>query len=410
MFRLVLAGLIPALCTVSGAAQSATSITEAEFLALLDSTHPAWVESAEELGVARARARDVALWPNPELDVLHKDLDQATQETEWSLAWQLPHLGRRSRVDARERAAGAAELRLQQTRLELRLELREVYARWALAEARRLRLESQAQRVEGLARREAARAERGETSGLERDRLQLLASQLRSRVAVAAVEARAARGLAAGWFPSLAPEVDPELPNLPKPPALLPEETAASEHPRVRAAQEEVTAATLERRAAGYQLKSPELAVGWQRVEDEITSISGPTIGLTWSLPLFDRGQVERARADARLSAARARLERARSHLQAGRDAARDNLGRLVAAARAAEAAVSDHRRMLDGAEAAFRQGEGGLTDLLETHRAVTEAQLTVLELYEQALAAERTLQRVSASVQGSQPSITPDS
>jgi outer membrane protein TolC len=65
---------------------------------------------------------------------------------------------------------------------------------------------------------------------------------------------------------------------------------------------------------------------------------------------------------------------------------------------------------MLDGAEAAFRQGEGSLTDLLETHRAVTEAQLSVLGLYEQALAAERALQRASASAQTSEPSITPDS
>ena len=54
-----------------------------------------------------------------------------------------------------------------------------------------------------------------------------------------------------------------------------------------------------------------------------------------------------------------------------------------------------------DGAEAAFRQGEAGLTDLLETHRSVTEAELAVLDLHEAALAAHRELERLAASGEG---------
>ena len=53
---------------------------------------------------------------------------------------------------------------------------------------------------------------------------------------------------------------------------------------------------------------------------------------------------------------------------------------------------------MLDGAEAAFRQGETGVTDLLETHRSVTEAELAMLDLHEAALAAHRELERLAAS------------
>ncbi len=53
---------------------------------------------------------------------------------------------------------------------------------------------------------------------------------------------------------------------------------------------------------------------------------------------------------------------------------------------------------MLDGVEAAFRLGESELTDLLETHRSVLEAELIVLELHAAALAAHRDLERLVGS------------
>ena len=53
--------------------------------------------------------------------------------------------------------------------------------------------------------------------------------------------------------------------------------------------------------------------------------------------------------------------------------------------------------------EAAFRLGESSVTDLLETHRSATEAELAALDLYEAALAAARELERLD----GSSPSAT---
>ncbi len=402
MHRIALAGLLPALLAVPVAAQI---VTEAEFLSALDDAHPAVVESAEALALARARVVAVSTLENPVLGVVREDPDGTVEQMDWMLSWQLPATGRRPRIAAREEAAGAAAARLEQRLLSLRLTMQQIYADWALASARHQRLAAQAERVEALAGREGLRAERGEASGLEARRLELAAAGLRTRVALAAASAEQARTRAAGWSPALPPDARPVLPALPAAPE------PGEGHPLVRAAERDLAAATLERQAAGRYVSSPQVSLGWQRQEAGPESIDGPVVGLAWSVPVFARGRAEKAASEARVSAARARLEGVRRQLESARAGTRTSFLRLAEAHGAAEAALGGNQRMLDGTEAAFRHGEASLTDLLETYRSVTESELAVLDLLEAAQAAHRELGRVAGQADPSDdlPHLTPE-
>lgn len=392
MHRFALAGLLPVVFALAVGAQDAPIVTEAEFLAALDASHPAVADSAEDLALARARVVEASTLDNPTVGVVREDPEGPLGQTDVLFSWQLPHRARRSRIEAREEAALSATESFSQRLRELRLEMREVYAEWALAAAREERLAAQEERVEALSERESARAERGESSGLEANRLALAAEALYARVALAAAARERAHIAAARWVPEMPENARPAMPPLPAAPDL------AGDHPLVRAAMAELAAARLEREAAGRFLASPEVSVGWQRQKSGEATLDGPLLGIAWSVPLFDRQQAEKAAAEAQIAGARARLELARRQIDSSRTAARVSFERLVRSLDTARSAFAETERMLDGAEAAFRLGEASLTDLLDTHRSVTEGALAVLDLQEAALAAHRELQRLAAS------------
>lgn len=395
MHRFTLIGLLGGFLAVAGAAQDGPVVTEAQFLSVLDETHPAVRESAEAVAVAEARLLASRTFDNPVVEAIREDPAGPIGQTDILVSWQIPGVERRPEIEAREGEIGAARRLLAYDLLGYRLAMREAYAGWAVAAARRQRLSTQAERVESLARREAVRAERGEASGLEVRRLRLAAATLRSRVALAAGGSERAKAEAAAWHPGLPPDARPTLPELPATPTLEGADT------RVRAAEAELAAAELAELATRPIVGSPEVTVGWRRQDLTPGAVDGPIFGVAWSVPLFDRRQAARQSAGAGLEAARARLELAERESAAARTAASTNFSRLADALAEAREELGATERMLDGAEAAFRQGEAGLTDLLETHRSVTEAELAVLDLHEAALAAYRELERLAASREG---------
>ncbi len=395
MHRFILIGLLGGFFAATGAAQDRPVVTEAEFLSVLDETHPAVRESAGAVGLAEARLLAARTLDNPVVEAVREDPGGPIGQTDVLVSWKIPGAERGPEIRAREGEIGAARRGLAHELLGYRLAMGEAYAGWAVAAARRQRLLTQAERVESLAQREATRAERGEASGLEVRRLRLAAATLRSRVALADTASERAKAEAAAWHPGLPPDARPVLPELPDAPSLDGADT------RVRAAEAELAAAELAELATRPIVASPEVTLGWQEQDIGLGSVDGPILGVAWSVPLFDRRQAARQSAGAGLEAARARLELAERESTAARNAARSNFARLAAALAEAREELAATERMLDGAEAAFRQGEAGLTDLLETHRSVTEAELAVLDLHEAALAAHRELERLATSREG---------
>ena len=392
MHRYTLIGLLVGLFAAAGGTQNPPVFTEAEFLSILDEAHPAVRASAEALARAEARVLASRTFSNPVLGTVREDPSGPIGQTDVLVSWQLPGTARRPEIEAREGKVEAARRGLAHQLLGHRLAMKEAYAGWAVAAARRPRLAAQAERVESLARREAARAESGEASGLEARRLQLAAATLRSRVALADVASEEARAAAAAWHPGLPAGAQPVLPELSGAPPL---DGADS---WVRAAEADVAAAELAEIATRRIVGSPEVTLGWRRQDLTPGAVDGPIFGFAWSVPLFDRRQAARMTAGAGIEAARARLEVAERGSTASRTAAANNFARLGAAFADAREELAGSDGMLDGVEEAFRLGETGVTDLLETHRSVTEAALAVLDLHEAALGAHRELERLAGS------------
>jgi outer membrane protein, heavy metal efflux system len=387
MVRIFVAGILAAL--VAPAAGGQTIITESDYLSVLDGSHPAVVAAAEELAIARSNLVAASTFDNPSIGFVREDPSGDASQTDAMISWQLPDFGRRLEIEAREKEVAAAQARLAHERAALRVSMRETYADWALASARADRLYSQRLRLEELARREARRAESGEVSGLEARRLFLAASSLGAQHAIASAAEEAMRARVRRWSSSVPADAKPRLPATPA----LPE--SAGGHPLVLAAEADLAAALAAEGAAKRFLRAPELMAGWQRQDGGPDSVEGPLYGINWSMPLFGRNQAGRSAAAARVEAARARLDQKRREVESSRQGALAAYRRLAEQIEAIGPALEGNDRMLEGAEAAFLLGEASLTDLLETHRSVTEAEMALLELRESALAASRELERL---------------
>lgn len=386
-----LAALVAALSAVPAALGQSPPVTEAELFAAAGEDHPALAALREEVGAARAAALAAASLADPVLGVEREDPGGAAEQVDLTLAWQPPGPDRGLRRDAAEHGIAAAEARLRAERLAVHVGLHQVFADWALAQARADRLTEHARGLADLARRERARADRGESSGLEARRLELAASEARSRVALAEADLAAARGAVAAWIPALGDDARPELPALPPVPDALPERP-----PRVEALAEELAAARLSRRAASRIVGWPELTAGWQRQDFDAGSAEGPILGFSWPLPLLDRNRAERSLTTAREQAAEARYEAAVIRLDAERDGALAAYRRLEAGAGEAREATAGNAAMLAGALAAFEHGEASVTDLLETLRSALDAEGSALDVHAAALAAFRRLEEAA--------------
>ncbi len=395
MFRLIWIGLVlfatgPELSRAAAGASAgpAPIVTEEEFLRALDTSHPEVRATDRAIAEARSGQVGAATLENPVLGVFREDPSGAAEQIDWTLSWQLPQPERGLRIRAHEQEIAAAEARRRLALAELREGLREVYAAWALASARRQVIAAQAQRLEALASRQGHRAELGETAGLEARRLRLAVARLRTRIAIADDARAEAEAHARATNPDLAAGAVPVLPS-------LPETAPATEDPALlQAARAEREAALLQQRASRRSLRAPELTVGWQRQETDLDSLDGPILGLQWSLPLFDRRRAEQIAAEARLEGAESRLEISRNEVRSQRSSIATRYRALRDAVAAAESSRQDAGTVLDGIEAAFRHGETSLTDLLETVRSIAELELAHLDLYATALAAHRSLER----------------
>lgn len=405
MHRFAVAGLIPVLFTaVTGAQPPPSVITEAEFLSALDEDHPAVLALQRQVADAEAEVLAASTLANPHLGVVSEDPSGPVRQLDVLLSWELPRPSRGPDIHAAEREADAAEARLSEDVLELRLTMRRIYAEWAISTTRSERLAAQANRVTDLADRERSRAEKGETSGLEAHQLTLAAAGLRARLALAEAEAMASRAAARAWRPAIDDDAIPVLPPL---------HTATDpvgSHPREEAALAELDAAELENKGAGRYVLLPELVGGWQRQEVGSETFEGPVLGLAWAVPIFARNQAQRAQTDARALAAEAEVEMTRREVEANRVGALAAYRHLAQAAAEATDSVDANERMLAGAVAAFGHGEADVTDLLTMLSLAFNSDMTALDLHAAALAAHRELERVTGHALKSPQSTQPTS
>jgi cobalt-zinc-cadmium efflux system outer membrane protein len=282
---------------------------------------------------------------------------------------------RESELDALSDAVGRARLAIGRL---LHLRMRQQVLEESLAAASKL-LELQRSRLE-----------HGDLSGVDYDRLSVDAMLLDSDVVQNRAELTAAfASCHAALFescelgvapPDATPAEGPEIPQ-----DAPTQETLLAERPDIRSLELQRDAALQDAVLAGRRaLPDATLSVGYTRDKLVVSGDQPRTLsfGLQLTLPLFDRGQADAARARAR--AAESQALAAARQLEARTDVAAldERRAALESTLAALEgAALKTSRRVLDATAAAVGAGELSMTDLLLARRTHNDLALRVADL-----------------------------
>jgi cobalt-zinc-cadmium efflux system outer membrane protein len=239
--------------------------------------------------------------------------------------------------------------------------------------------------AQAVARREAA----GDVSAYDRLRVERELHNAESRVATE----RAA--LEESWtrlapLVGIEPRPDDDWPMLigallpaTEPPAL--EDLAAAIETRadMRALEKEVQAAELQGDAAARGwIPSVTFGAGAKIVDADGNRDAGPIVTAFVPIPVFQREQAERMRADADARHTRAELLLRQAESLAQLRGAWRNVTRLTEAARSFARNTEDGSvQLVRSAEAAYRGGEIGTLELVDAYRAGLDDELRLLDL-----------------------------
>ena len=386
-----IAVLLLVVASAVGPSNLAAGVSEQAFLDAASSDGRVRAVLEEPLVVARAARARAGKLSNPEAAFDREDLNGSPRQDTWTLSWA-PPLDGRSGMETRagKAALGAAEMRQELNRVAWRADVREAFAEWSLAQGGAAIGAELAALADRLARQADIQASRGESSALTARRLLLARVEIRAEAARLAAELAHARGRVRTWMPALALDAVPARPPLPPTPS---DPALWSRSPRLTALGYEVEQAEASADLAGRFWALPELSIGYQTVRGELEDLGGPTFGVRWGLPLFDRRQGDRLEARGRLDATRARRELEQARVREEFAAALSAYATLRESAVLAAEAEPVAARVLASAVAIFEAGESDVTDLLETLRGVLGGHQAVLESYGAALRAHRELE-----------------
>jgi len=350
-----------------------------------------------EVDRAEAELKASGLFPNPELLFLR---EEAAGTVDRFATLSVPFLltGRLSlERDAAASGLRAAVARTDQARVSLvAASVRDAFVDLLTAQDTTQALEHNASELDSLGKvlqaRETAgeasrydrlRAER-EHSEVEADFLQSRAAVERSRRLLAALLAISSEGL----------EAEGTL----EPRGALPDAQAVREKVRARgdliALDAEAERADAQARAAHRRaVPEPTLTLGAKNSEFEGEDGTGAVAGITFSLPLFDRGQGTRAVASSEAALLRAQREALARRAEAEAESALAEAEALREAEKAYRVA-GNPEELVTIARAAYEAGEMRILELLDAYRTALSARLKAIELSAGARHAEIELSR----------------
>jgi outer membrane protein, heavy metal efflux system len=362
------AGWLVALVAAAAGAQSPLSAEDAVRLALARPEVAARLDA--DLAAAEAELTAARTWPNPAVSLQREAGDRAGGEADETslLLTQSFELGGRRALQRRAALLGidAARAEGSTARARLRAEVLRRYHAALIAEQRHRALDARIDRLDRIQAAADSRHAEGDLSGFERMRI----AQQRERALLlresAAADADAARSELAEVLGIRSAELRlPEEIDLPQPagmPAV--DAMAAGAELAALAAQRAHAAAEL---AAAQRRRLPaSIGIGQKRWSGIGARDDALLIELAIPLPLFDRDQAARQRADARLQRADADYRMAQQALLQRRQTASLQAHRLADNARRMhEDLLPRAGELARIAEASFAEGEIDLVGVL---------------------------------------------
>jgi cobalt-zinc-cadmium efflux system outer membrane protein len=377
-------------------------ISESDVLAQLSSASVRARAIRSGADVARAEALVAGRWPNPRI-AIDREAVAGVSEVLTTVLQPLPITGRRSLERAASVAsADATAYRIEEELRRLRADVRRAYANLVAAQRRERELAQARERLQSLTgvlvKREAA----GEAAGYDRLRAEREVLELETDLVSAAADRAQAQVRLAGFLPVgtdsttlVADERVAAVPELPSLDALT--ERARQTRGEFLAIQKDFESARLSVEAAERRrIPEPELIAG-TKSSSAAGGDLGSVFGVQAVIPLFDRGQPEKALAEVRASQATARLEALRATTAADIAVARRAaLDRRRAAERYRASTLTSTGEIERIAQVSYDAGERGILELLDAYRTSVSARLRQATLDAAAREAEVELEFIS--------------
>ena len=378
-------------------------LTEAEAVARVSLESPRARAIRANVDIARADALAAGLWPNPRASYSRESVAGASEQF-FLLSQTFPVTGRLGLAsDSASAAVRAAELRADDLLRRLRVDARRAFVSLAAGEARIRHLERAIEELRTLVGILAARERAGDAAGFDRLRAEREVAELAAELGTARASRSRWQGeLAVFYHPAPDPaslRVEPLMPNqtpLPATEALV--ARAATGRPGRGARARDADAARLAGAAAARsRIPEPEITAGL-KTSSTGEDRRGSVLSLGIALPLFDRAQPDRARADAQTRRALAEREALRNEIhvaiRARHLAVQERRTTADAYRRMALPASEELRRI---ARVSYDAGERGILELIDAYRLASDAALRVVDLDAAAADAEIDLELATA-------------
>jgi outer membrane protein, heavy metal efflux system len=386
MRTVVLCATLLAVTVPSRVGAQSLTLTESEALGRLSPDSPRVRAIRASIDLARADVLAASRWPNPRVSFERESVAGITENIT-TASQPLPITGRRGLdVQAASALLDASSSRADDELRRARADLRLAFAQLVAAQVRERALSVAHDRLRALAEVLARREAAGDTAGFDRLRAEREVLDMDADRATAATDRVRSQATVAGF---LADPIDPSrliaaeavAPRgaLPSVEALV--ERAESTRGELLALRKEIDAARLAARAADRRrIPEPEIVAGMK--SSTAGGALGSVVAVQAVIPLFDRGRVERALAEARASHAASRAEifqrATRSEVAALRAAVEE---RRATAERYRTAAVSGADQIERIAQVSYDAGERGILELLDAYRTGSAARIRQTEL-----------------------------
>jgi cobalt-zinc-cadmium efflux system outer membrane protein len=386
-FKNTLAGMsLLALCTSTyGQSPGEKQWTEQAVLSLFEQQTPIKRETRAAASASVEALRSRTLWPNP-IAAYSRETVGFTEFVQGE--WQLPISGRLSLArKAMDPARDAVEADGAARIWDLRSSLRLAFYRALAAQRQEELIQGSLREIQQVIDLLAAREREGEGSRYDHLRVERETLDLRADIAISRARARNEKTVLLSYLPA-----DTALPSLSGDVGSQPFATSASDlvaqallnRADFRTQSSRLAQLGLEQQAAD-RLRRPEpmITAGMKRTQVAPgQNATGAVIGVSISLPLFNKGQTEVARLSAEQDRIRAQREQLTIQVTATVNGAYD-----VHAARAA--ALIAFERETSGADAellrivrvGYEEGELGILQLLDAYRLMRQTALRRLEL-----------------------------
>ena len=369
------------------AADDAPALDEAAFVAALEAHDPRLAQLAAAVAVAEAEVSAASVRDNPTLAIDREEVfpDGGTATHYLRVTVPIDLVGRRTRrVAAARTEARALAADTDTARSALVVDGLRTFYQTAHARAHLALLRADRDTLARAAEVVRTRSSAGAASGYDLQRIELELAAYDDRIATADDAHQRSRAELGGLVGIAAVDAATtlELPAAPAPIEALAVDATTTRGDHRAAGLRADTAAQRAALARRGWIPAFGISAGAMSAEGGDDTAYGYTIGLTLSLPLFDRGQGDRARAEAERRHAEAERRVLDATVPVRIRVARDALARRIEQSRRlATAQLARLDDLVRAAETGYREGATGIVELLDAYRTARETRLRDLEL-----------------------------